>query len=312
MNVPGTLVEVPRHPTSGVPTPRVVVAQDRRSHFSGLPCWTAGTFCLALSQRRAARAARHAGKAASAAAAARASSIPLKAVAMGLHADTTFKLDVSRFTSEEAKERHVGACGDPPEVEILARGEENGILAARGTIRVRYNAKQIFQSLCDPEENKRIFDNCASVNLRNLIQEDVVEKTRTFEVSKTGRWTLLGIPINFESTVVAMEDWKKYEISFKLKKQGAMKHMSGFWRVVPVSQDESIVLFYNEAVPVIGIPSLFRSFAGRLIKEMAASLLEDLRSAITKWQAGEAKGLSRELNAYEPGVKPEHQTPYRV
>ena len=23
------------------------------------------------------------------------------------------------------------------------------------------------------------------------------------------------------------QDWKKYEISFKLKKQGAMKHMSG-------------------------------------------------------------------------------------
>ncbi|CAJ1354918.1 unnamed protein product [Effrenium voratum] len=147
----------------------------------------------------------------------------------------------------EIQSTRLGALAAILEVEILARGEENGILAARGTIRVRYNAKQIFQSLCDPEENKRIFDNCASVNLRNLIQEDVVEKTRTFEVSKTGRWTLLGIPINFESTVVAMEDWKKYEISFKLKKQGAMKHMSGFWRVVPVSQDESIVLFYNEA-----------------------------------------------------------------
>jgi len=118
------------------------------------------------------------------------------------------------------------------------------VLAARGTIRVRYNARKIFESFCDPEENKRIFDNCASVNFRDLLHEDKVKKTRLFEVSKTGQWTLLGIPINFESTVLAMEDWKKYEISFKLKKQGAMKHMSGFWRVVPVSQDESIVLFH--------------------------------------------------------------------
>jgi len=227
------------------------------------------------------------------------SNIPLNAVA--LHADSTFKLDVSRFTSEEAKERHIGDCGDPPEVEILSSGEENGVLAARGTIRVRYSAKRIFESLCDPEENKRIFDNCASVNLRRLVQEDEESKTRTFEVSKTGRWTLLGIPINFESTVLAKEDWKKYEISFKLKKQGAMKHMSGFWRVVPVSQDEAIVLFYNEAIPFIRIPSIFRAFAGRLIREMAASLLEDLRTAIVRWQAEEAAGVVRNLNSWEPG-----------
>lgn len=37
------------------------------------------------------------------------------------------------------------------QVEILSRGEENGVLAARGTIRVRYNARKIFESLCDPE-----------------------------------------------------------------------------------------------------------------------------------------------------------------
>ena len=69
------------------------------------------------------------------------------------------------------------------------------------------------------------------------------------------------------SSQLGIQDWKKYEISFKLKKQGAMKHMSGevcrpffffndsvlygdppvtlgvellrgFWRVVPVSQDD--------------------------------------------------------------------------
>ena len=71
------------------------------------------------------------------------------------------------------------------------------------------------------------------------------------------------------SSQLGIQDWKKYEISFKLKKQGAMKHMSGevcrpffffqrlgvvwrspvalgvellrgFWRVVPVSQDDGI------------------------------------------------------------------------
>jgi len=29
------------------------------------------------------------------------------------------------------------------------------------------------------------------------------------------------------SSQLGIQDWKKYEISFKLKKQGAMKHMSG-------------------------------------------------------------------------------------
>lgn len=44
----------------------------------------------------------------------------------------------------------------------------------------------------ESQENRRIFDNCASVNFRNLVQEDEVAKTRTFEVSKTGQWTLVG------------------------------------------------------------------------------------------------------------------------
>lgn len=292
----------PRHPTSGMPT--------RRSFFSGHECLAASALTLLFAQQsRRAKTARCAGKQVSSVTAnsvprAR-SNIPLNAVA--LHADTAFKLDVSRFTSEEAKERHVGECGDPPEVEILSRGEDGGVLAARGTIRVRYNARKIFESFCDPEENKRIFDNCASVNFRDLLHEDKVKKTRLFEVSKTGQWTLLGIPINFESTVLAMEDWKKYEISFKLKKQGAMKHMSGFWRVVPVSQDESIVLFYNEAVPFIRIPSMFKFFAGRLISEMAASLLEDLRRATKRWQKDEAEGRILVLNASEPGVDVENE-----
>lgn len=294
---------------SGMPT-------QRRSFFSGHECLAASALTLLAAQqkpRRAAKAARYAGKqvAVTASVPRARSNIPLNAVA--LHADTAFKLDVSRFTSEEAKERHVGECGDPPEVEILSRGEDGGVLAARGTIRVRYNARKIFESFCDPEENKRIFDNCASVNFRELLHEDKVNKTRLFEVSKTGQWTLLGIPINFESTVLAMEDWKKYEISFKLKKQGAMKHMSGFWRVVPVSQEESIVLFYNEAVPIIRIPSMFKFFAGRLISEMAASLLEDLRSATKRWQKDEAEGIRLVLNAIEPGADVENErTPSTV
>eukprot|EP00931_Biecheleriopsis_adriatica_P076949 TRINITY_DN50605_c0_g1_i1.p1 TRINITY_DN50605_c0_g1~~TRINITY_DN50605_c0_g1_i1.p1 ORF type:complete len:355 (+),score=79.97 TRINITY_DN50605_c0_g1_i1:157-1221(+) len=207
--------------------------------------------------------------------------------AVAYHSQPSFKLDVSQFTSEEAKERHIGGCGGPPEVETVSDSADNGVLAARGTLRVRYDARKIFEALCDPEENKRIFDNCSSVNLRNLLEEDEVAKTRLFEVSKTGVWTLVGLPFKFESTVYALEDWRQYQISFRLKKQGAMKHMSGFWRVVPVSHNESIVLFYNEAIPIVKVPSIFRVFAGRFIKEMATSLLEDLRKSTVRWHSEE-------------------------
>eukprot|EP00440_Ansanella_granifera_P011501 gb/GFBE01012486.1/.p1 GENE.gb/GFBE01012486.1/~~gb/GFBE01012486.1/.p1 ORF type:complete len:362 (+),score=54.93 gb/GFBE01012486.1/:1-1086(+) len=220
--------------------------------------------------------------------------------ALAYHSQACFKLDVSQFTSEEAKERHIGACGGPPEVEIVSKGQGNGVLAARGTLRVRYNARKIFENLCDPEENRRIFSNVSSVNFRKLIEEDKAAKTRLFEVSKTGLWTLLGLPFKFESTVLAVEDWRKYEIDFRLKKQGAMKHMSGFWRAVPVSPDETIVLFYNEAVPIVNVPSIFRTFAGRLIQEMAASLLEDLRKSVNRWQEEEAKA-GHIPRAAEPG-----------
>eukprot|EP00442_Polarella_glacialis_P053994 CAMPEP_0115061506 /NCGR_PEP_ID=MMETSP0227-20121206/8043_1 /TAXON_ID=89957 /ORGANISM="Polarella glacialis, Strain CCMP 1383" /LENGTH=332 /DNA_ID=CAMNT_0002446811 /DNA_START=50 /DNA_END=1048 /DNA_ORIENTATION=- len=197
-----------------------------------------------------------------------------------------FALDVSRFTSEDARQRHVGACGGPPEVEIISTGLGTGVLAARGTVRVRASASRVFEALCDPEENKRIFDrNTASVNFRTLVEEDKVAKSRLFEVSKTGRWSLVGIPFNFESTVLALEDWKKREIRFRLKKEGAMKHMSGFWRAVPVNENEAIVMFYNEAIPSLPVPSMFRSFAGRIIEQMAASLLEDMREASIRWQS---------------------------
>jgi len=216
------------------------------------------------------------------------SSVLLRAVAtatLEAHTATRFKLDVSGFTPEDAKHRHVGESGGPPEVEVVSIGT-NEVLAARGTIRVPYNARKIFENICNPEENRRIFEeNTASVNLRRLIEEDKVCETRLFEVSKTGRWNLLGVPITFESTVFAMEDWRKNEVSFQLKKQGAMKHMSGFWRIVPVSEDESIVFFYNEAIPSIPVPSIFRRFAGRIVREMAGSLLEDMRKACLRWHA---------------------------
>merc|ERR1719188_1080474 len=103
--------------------------------------------------------------------------------------------------------QHVGQCGEAPEVEIVARGDGSAnVFAAKAAMRVGAPAYDIFKRLCDPEENKRIFDRtCASVNYRNLLEEDPVESTRTFEVSKTGRWKIMGIPVNFESTVVAVE-----------------------------------------------------------------------------------------------------------
>lgn len=194
----------------------------------------------------------------------------------------TFILD--HWNSEDALRRHEGAAGGPPEVEILSTGEESGVFAARGSIRLGAPAYEIFQRLTDPEENLRIFARtCASVNQRQLIEEDRAAGTRLFEVSKTGRWRLLGIPLSFESTVYAVEDWRALEIRFRLKKPGAMQHMSGFWRTVPVGPQEALVLFYNEAMPSFPVPRAFRAFGSRIVREMAGSLLEDLRNASTTW-----------------------------
>lgn len=203
-----------------------------------------------------------------------------------------FKIDVSGFTAEESLQRHSGAVGGPPEVVIVNLGERDGVLAARGSVRVRSPAYSVFKRLCDPEENQRIFsENVASVNYRKLIEEDRVAGTRLFESSKTGRWRLLGIPFNFESTVMAVEDWRRLEIRFSLKKQGAMRHMSGFWRAVPIGSEETLVQFYNEAVPRIAVPGSLRWFASRFIQEMAMSLLEDLRRASLRWDS-QAAGVS--------------------
>lgn len=196
-----------------------------------------------------------------------------------------FKIDVSSF-KVECVERHVGEAGAPPEVEVVNAGEKDGILAARGSIRVLASAREIFERLCDPQENKKIFSsNTASLNYRTMIEEQKEAGSRLFEVSKTGRWRFLGINFNFESTVYAVEDWPQMEIRFTLKKAGAMRHMSGYWRVVPVNLHESIVLFFNEAIPSVPVPRGFRTFASRIISEMTGSLLEDLRQASFRWQA---------------------------
>jgi len=133
-----------------------------------------------------------------------------------------FKIDISDFTPEAAVRGHSGASGGPPEVEILRSGEA-GVFAARGTLRVSAPAMEVFRRFTDPEENSRIFSRtCTAVNYRELIEEDATAKTRLFEVSKTGRWRLLGIPLSFESTVYALEDWRSLEIRFRLKRPGAM------------------------------------------------------------------------------------------
>jgi len=202
------------------------------------------------------------------------------------------KIDVSFLTPQHALQRHEGACGEPPEVEIVQSGDA-GVFAAWGTLRVAESAQSVFERLTDPEENLRIFSRtAASLNYRKLVAEDKAAGTRLFEVSKSGRWKLLGLPFTFESTVLALEDWSALEIRFQLKKPGAMKHLSGFWRIVPSGPRESVVLFYNEAEPSMPIPSLFRVFAGRFIQEMASSLLQDLRLAAATWHSNSSSEVA--------------------
>ncbi|CAK0876909.1 unnamed protein product [Prorocentrum cordatum] len=142
-----------------------------------------------------------------------------------------------------------------------------------------------FQAAVRPGgENKRIFDRTtASVNCRDLLTESKEDDgTRVFEVSKTGRWKIMGIPVTFESTVLAVEDWKSLEIRYRLKNPGAMRHFSGFWRLFPVGRNEALVLVYQEAVPAFPMPSFFRSFIEKVVKTVCGSLL-DLRDSSLTW-----------------------------
>merc|ERR550525_1547349 len=112
-------------------------------------------------------------------------------------------------------------------------------------LRVAVPAYEIFTWLTDPVENTRIFaKRVARVNYRKLLEEDEATGTRLFEVSKTGKWRLIGIPLEYESSVFALEDWSRLEIRFWLVKPGAMRHSSGFWRIIPMGPSESLVLFY--------------------------------------------------------------------
>ncbi|CAK0891864.1 unnamed protein product [Prorocentrum cordatum] len=173
-----------------------------------------------------------------------------------------FLCDVAGLVSEEAVRRRAGESGGLPGVETLERGDgPDGVYSALASVRLEAPAYDVFRRLCDPEENKRIFDRtCASVNYRHILEEDPEEQSRLIEVSKTGRWRILGIPVHFESTVFAVEDWKSLEIRFRIKSSGTMQHFSGFWKMCPLRQNETVVLFYQEAVPSIPMPKLFRAF----------------------------------------------------
>lgn len=200
-----------------------------------------------------------------------------------LHPAEAFEIDTSSMTSEDAVRRHVGPAGGPPEVEIVRQGE-GGLYAARSSLRVPVPAYELYLWLTDPVENARIFaKRVRRVNHRKLLREDKRAETRLFEVSKTGFFRLLGIPLEYESTVFALEDWPKLEIRFWQTKPGAMRHSSGFWRIIPTGPSEAVVLFYSEAVPAFPLPYVFRAFAGRVVRDMAASLLEDLRDAALVW-----------------------------
>lgn len=190
----------------------------------------------------------------------------------------------SNYTEEALLKLHAEVPVGQALVQSVSEGVD-GIWAARGTLVVPAPAEEIFARLTDPDENVRIFArNVVALNYRNLLEEDSTAGTRLFEVSKTGCWRLLGLPFSFESTVFAVEDWRGLEIRFWLKRPGAMQHLSGFWRVVPISPRESLVVFYNEAVPRFHMPKIFHAFARRFLEQMCSSVLEDLGKAATGWR----------------------------
>jgi len=190
-----------------------------------------------------------------------------------------FQNDVERYSSDYALQVRQRGCSEPPEVEAIGIGEcHAGVFAGLGSVRVAMPALEVFRCFTDPAVNKQIFArSVGAVNHRFLVHEDKEAKKRLFEVSKTGRWRVLGIPFGFESTVFALEDWNTLQIDFGLKKPGAMKHMSGFWRTIPVSENETLVLYYTEAVPSIPLPPIFRGLSERLVKSLQFALLEDVQ-----------------------------------
>ncbi|CAE7945127.1 unnamed protein product [Symbiodinium sp. KB8] len=179
---------------------------------------------------------------------------------------------------------------DEPSVQSMRAGEQNGLFAVSGALRLAHGALKVFTWLTDAKESEKVFsEHVQSCNSRRLLAERGNQKL--VEVSKTGRWRLLGIPFSFESTVTVLEDWRDYKATFRQKKRGAMKHFAGFWQVVPVSTEESVVLLYTEAVPGFPVPSLLRRFARVVVEDMAWSVLKDLRDA-----AANSRALVEELS----------------
>eukprot|EP00929_Paragymnodinium_shiwhaense_P051668 TRINITY_DN25960_c0_g1_i1.p1 TRINITY_DN25960_c0_g1~~TRINITY_DN25960_c0_g1_i1.p1 ORF type:complete len:406 (-),score=97.49 TRINITY_DN25960_c0_g1_i1:262-1479(-) len=275
--------------------------RDRKHGSEGLTV-RRSTLGISQAQSRSTSKTALSGGAASGGAAVVAAEPQAGSVAALLNAISCFTMDVSKITPQKALDRHKGACGEAPEVHIMEVGA-NGIFAAWGTLRVAEPAASLYRRLTDPQENLRIFSRTAtSLNYRNLIDENEAESTRLYEVSKSGRWKLLGIPYSFESTVYALEDWENFEIRFRLKKQGAMKHLSGFWRVVPSGPRESIVQFYNEASPSVSVPAIFKVFVQRFMQEMASSLLQDLRTAAETFGAGGFTGDENLQREWSPAA----------
>ncbi|CAE8628238.1 unnamed protein product [Polarella glacialis] len=135
---------------------------------------------------------------------------------------------------------------------------------------------------------------------------------RYFEVSKTGRWRLLGPHFKFESTVIVREDWQQMQATYRQARPGAMRHFSGFWQVVPTGKSESLVMFYTEAIPGFILPAIFRSFDRRALEDMARSLLQDDATANNEDMQGVSffeMDASRELELEDPPCDDEKGEP---
>lgn len=191
----------------------------------------------------------------------------------------TFRVNSSDFNLEDALQSHTSACGGPPDVKVIQAGE-GGIFAARGTLRIAVPALKIFETVTNPDLNLRIFKD-TELNYRKPLEDQ--NGSKLFEVSKTGTFRILGIPLSWESTVFALEDWHALEIRYALKRPGAMKRLTGFWRFIPIGDHETMVIFYNEAQPAFPLPSLFHRFAARAVETMARKLLGNLQEAATTW-----------------------------
>ncbi|CAE7943845.1 unnamed protein product, partial [Symbiodinium necroappetens] len=85
---------------------------------------------------------------------------------------------------------------DEPSVQSMRAGEQNGLFAVSGALRLAHGALKVFTWLTDAKESEKVFsEHVQSCNSRRLLAERGNQKL--VEVSKTGRWRLLGIPFSF-------------------------------------------------------------------------------------------------------------------